>query len=72
MFKGSIYSCDVCGKEEVCKGFPELWFDVEIVRGDYAIRENVLLDIACCSQDCLRKALANYLQQVIYTSTAHN
>ena len=66
-FKGSIYVCDVCGKEALSDGFPKDWFDVEIVRGDYAVRENLLLDQLLCSKECLGKSLEDFLMGTFLT-----
>ena len=69
-FKGSIYVCDVCGKEALNDGFPKDWFDVEIVRGDYGVRGNLLLDQSLCSEKCLRDALQNFLNRSIHYGTS--
>lgn len=59
----SVYSCDVCGKEEKADGYPREWIQVEIRKGSYFRDEGEVtqeVNKDCCCQACANKVALDY------------
>jgi len=65
-FKGLIYVCDICGKKQQNIDFPKDWFNLEIMRGNYTVGTSWSLDQSLCSEECFKKALQNYLDDISF------